>query len=91
MKKPSTRKERMALIEQKHGRFIVESMYELTDKEIKRFFDLLWNRGLPEMPDYIYSDEPVICLKCKKEVIIEHNHYCDCGKNEAVLNEDELK
>lgn len=33
-------------------------------------------------------DKPIKCLRCGGEVEMEHNHYCKCGKNEAVLEDD---
>lgn len=93
--KPKTRKERIVFIKQKLGDNFARTFLEKTDRDVKKYLDAHFGM-LKYKPDYqefeyVPSDTPAVCLRCGGEVEVEHNHYCRCGMNKAVLEESELE
>lgn len=84
MKKPSNRKERINFLKQKKGYGYVSALASLTDSELRKHFDLLWENGLKNENNYISTIEPAICLRCNSEV--EFISICGCGERMAVID-----
>lgn len=87
IRKPSNRKERISFIIKKKGFDFACFSLEMTDGELKKYFDKLWNNGLKTESDYIPKvHEPSICLRCGEE--IEWISSCGCGEDMAVVDVD---
>lgn len=85
MKKPTNRKERMALIVQKLGSDFARDMYSLSDSEVKDFFNLRYKK-LKDMHDYNTSLQSHNCIRCNEEVSTEFHTFCGCGTDRAIYN-----
>jgi hypothetical protein len=88
LRKPRNRRERMDMISQKYGYKTAQSLYFLTDKEVRMFFDQQYKRML-KMPDYV--DSQPVCIRCNSEVEIEFHTYCSCGEDRAVYSIEDWK
>lgn len=62
------------------------SMYSLTDKEVKQWFDKVYPL-YKDLPEYEYKTEHPVCLVCGSEVRITWT--CACGDNMAIIDEDD--
>jgi hypothetical protein len=90
MRKPTKRKDIISFLIQKKGFDFACLALEMTDKEIKTFFNKLWENGLKALPNYNNEShiiEPAYCLRCESEVIWYSE--CNCGKSMAVISEDD--
>lgn len=88
MKKPSNRKERIGFLRKKKGNDFVSTLIYFTDRELKSYFNRLWENGLRDEIDYVPVFEPPICLRCNKEV--EFVPVCGCGERMAVLDPEDI-
>ncbi|ACA57570.1 hypothetical protein N494_18760 (plasmid) [Clostridium botulinum A2B7 92] len=86
MKKPANRKERVNFIIKKKGLDFANFTLLMSDGEVKKFFDKLWENGLRNMPDYEVPElEPSICLRCGTE--ITWHSECGCGEDMAIIDQ----
>lgn len=90
MRKPTNRKDRLKFIAQKKGVEFAQSLYLMTDSELKQFFDSIYET-LCSKPDYNPLNEQPTCIRCGSKVEIEFHTYCLCGEDRAVYSEDEWK
>lgn len=84
--KPKTRKERLEWLRLKKGMDYVMSMYALTDREVKEWFERVYPlyKDAPEHESKFQHPE---CLVCGNEVRIIWD--CMCGENNAIIDEDD--
>lgn len=90
MKKPSNRKERMEFILLKLGADTVQSMYAMTDKEVKFFFDSIYPR-IKDRDDYYQEKKDSVCIRCNTIVETEFHTWCSCGEDRAIYTEFDWK
>lgn len=83
MRKPKSRKERVAFLLQKKGKGFKELLACMTDREVKQFFDSIYPQ-IKDLPDAATDDE-VQCIRCKCNVT--HHFECLCGWDRAVFDE----
>lgn len=84
--KPNNRKTRLEWIEEKKGIDYVMSMYALTDREVKEWFDRVYPlyKDAPKYESQRFNPE---CLVCESEIRIIWE--CACGENEGIIDEDD--
>jgi hypothetical protein len=84
--KPNTRKTRMQWLCEKKGIDYVMSMYSLTDREVKDWFESVYPlyKNSPNYKSELHHPE---CLVCNSEVRITWD--CACGENVAIIDEDD--
>ncbi|WP_313077025.1 hypothetical protein [Lacrimispora sp.] len=88
MKKPTTRKERLEFIEKKKGKRGTEIFLYMTDREVKKYFDLIYP-SMKDRPDATDANDTIQCLRCGSDV--EHHLLCACGVDRCVFSEAEWK
>ncbi|MCY9738139.1 hypothetical protein M5X17_31090 [Paenibacillus alvei] len=86
MKFPSTRKERLKWLEKKKGMDYVMTMYTLTDREVKQWFNSVYPI-YKDAPDYVPTIHDIECLVCGGDVITTWT--CACGDNMAIIDEND--
>lgn len=84
--KPNNRKSRLDWLREKKGIDYVMSMYALTDREVKEWFERVY-QIYKDLPKYEYHHEHPKCLVCNSEIKIIWE--CACGENEGVIDEDD--
>lgn len=86
MGKPQSRKERLEWLREKKGIDYVMSMYAMTDKEVKDFFERVYPL-YKDTPNYERKASVPECLVCETEIRITWD--CACGENLAIIDEDD--
>ena len=88
MRKPSNRIERINFICQKKGQRIKDIFIYMTDRELKRYFDMIYPL-IKDKQDATKADDTVQCIRCGCDV--EMHLDCNCGVDRAVFTEEEWK